>query len=228
VRRPPRAAFVEGATSWNGRGSRLTCPDTEATRRTRRRRCTRVGIAEHDLEPDGFARVRTTSMVCGVAFVIDEEDVLSALLTPAVPLTRWSSVMASAGRSLRRGAMRWRIHAREIAHHGLEVQQRFESGPARFRVDRGVGGVPSRLLEHIAQMTGGVNVPRSPARSTGELWLPPARAMRASVSASVRAGGSARACDRESPREPPGIDQARRRRHPSAPTSTRPRRGRPM
>ena len=40
--------------------------------------------------------------------------------------------------------------ARELADQGLEIEQGFETSLADFRLVRGVGRVPSRVLKHVA------------------------------------------------------------------------------
>jgi hypothetical protein len=41
--------------------------------------------------------------------------------------------------------------AGEVADQGLEVQQRFETALGNFRLVRGVGGVPGRVFQQVAQ-----------------------------------------------------------------------------
>ncbi len=43
------------------------------------------------------------------------------------------------------------VHAGEIAHHGLEVQECFQAALRDLRLVRRVRGVPGRVLEHVAQ-----------------------------------------------------------------------------
>ncbi len=43
------------------------------------------------------------------------------------------------------------VERREVADHGLERQQRLEPALADLRLVRGVGGVPGRVFEHVAQ-----------------------------------------------------------------------------
>jgi len=131
-----RAAFVEGATSWEW--SRITAARariTEATRRTAVA-CTRRRIATNDLEPMGSARVRTTRWSAG-AFVIDEEDrAVGTASRPAVPLTRGAvSWPRRGGRFVESDAL-----ARFHAVRSLTMVWKFKhasSRPWRFRIDRG-------------------------------------------------------------------------------------------
>ena len=41
-------------------------------------------------------------------------------------------------------------HSGEVAHHGLVVQQRFQTALCNLRLVRSVGSVPTRVLQHIA------------------------------------------------------------------------------
>ena len=54
------------------------------------------------------------------------------------------------GRGLIQQAGVGQLHAGEVAHHGLEVHQRLESSLGNLRLVGGVGGVPTRILQHIA------------------------------------------------------------------------------
>ena len=42
-------------------------------------------------------------------------------------------------------------HAGELTHHGLEIHQRFHAALADFGLVRGVGRVPSRIFQNVAQ-----------------------------------------------------------------------------
>ena len=43
------------------------------------------------------------------------------------------------------------FHTGKVDHHLLEVQQGFKTALGNFRLVRGVGGVPARIFQHVAQ-----------------------------------------------------------------------------
>ncbi len=43
------------------------------------------------------------------------------------------------------------FHAGQVGHHGLEIDQRFHAALGNFRLVGRIGGVPGRVLEHVAQ-----------------------------------------------------------------------------
>ena len=43
------------------------------------------------------------------------------------------------------------VHPRQVPHHRLKVQERFEAALGDLGLVRGVGGVPAGILEHVAE-----------------------------------------------------------------------------
>ena len=94
----------------------------------------------------GAALVRTTSMVWGWHASETKN------LRPSFPLTFIAMVMASAaGRALVEQGGVGDLHAGEVHHHGLEVQERLHAPLRDLRLVGGVGRVPARILQDVAE-----------------------------------------------------------------------------
>ena len=102
--------------------------------------------------PSGSARARSTSIVCGKQRVRDEELRRPATVSMRLAWTRYSSVIASAAAvaSSSSDAV-GDLHPRQIAHHRLEIQERFEAALRDFGLIGRVGRVPPGVLEHVPE-----------------------------------------------------------------------------
>ena len=95
--------------------------------------------------PIASARVRTTSIVCGSASASTTNGPVGLAVRAAHQRHRLG----------RRGAL---VEQRgvggrqpgQVADHGLEVEQRLEPALGDLRLVRRVGGVPGRVLQHVA------------------------------------------------------------------------------
>jgi hypothetical protein len=96
--------------------------------------------------PSGSARVRSTSRVCG--WQCTEAKKVAALVL-AQALAEGHGFGGGGGFVEQRGV--GDRQAGEVADQGLEVQQRFETALGNFRLVRGVGGVPGRVFQQVAQ-----------------------------------------------------------------------------
>ena len=95
--------------------------------------------------PIASARVRTTSMVCGSASASTTKGPAALRLRAAYERHR----LGGGGALVEQRRVGGR-QAGEVADHGLEVEQRLEPALRDLRLVRRVGGVPARVLEHVA------------------------------------------------------------------------------
>ena len=110
----------------------------------------RVGVADDDLDPER-RRARTHDVDrLRMRVGIDEEH--TALLR--VDPVEHRHGLRGRGALVEERRVR-EVHAGEVAHHRLEVQQRLEPALTDLGLVGRVRGVPSRVLEHVAQDHGG-------------------------------------------------------------------------
>ena len=128
-RTPPRAGYC-----------------SEPPKAAARRRGGSSGSPTTSSMPSGSARVRDHRDRLRVALGVDEEDVAALAARPAGQRHRLGG-----GRALVEHRGVGDLQAGEVAHHGLEVQQRLEPALADLGLVGRVGRVPGRVLEHVAQ-----------------------------------------------------------------------------
>ena len=145
--RPARgAARSPGA----GRAPRRCSPGTGAAPRTRPASAMPApGSPTTTSIPIGSARVRTTSIVCGWQSASTKNVVARVRVQPVAHRHR----LAGRGRLVEQGRV-GDVHAGEVAHHRLEVEQRLEPSLRDLGLVRRVRGVPGRVLQHVAQDDG--------------------------------------------------------------------------
>ena len=93
-------------------------------------------------------RFRATLHDCdglGVTIGIEEEDVAALGREPATH----GHGLGRGGRFVEQGRIR-QVHAGEVGHHRLEVEERLESTLGDLGLIRRVRGVPRRVLQHVA------------------------------------------------------------------------------
>ncbi len=95
--------------------------------------------------PSGSALVRTTAMVCGWQSASTKNRVA---LLGADPMEQRHGFRGCGGLVEQRRV--GELHPGEVAHHGLEVQERLEPALRDLRLVRGVRRVPRGVLEHVA------------------------------------------------------------------------------
>ena len=185
--RPPRAC----ASSISGRRvahHARTRPGTTAAARTARRRAGRPArSATTSSMPSGSARVRSTVEGLRQRVGVDDEPGVARLPGPAQQRHRLGR-----GRRLVEQRGVGDGQAGEVGDHRLEVQQRLQPALADLGLVGRVGGVPGRVLEHVApDHRRGDRAAGSPARSSGRSTVLRPASARSSASASVSVAAAA-------------------------------------
>ena len=104
------------------------------------------GVADDDLEAERLGAGAHHLDGLRVAVARDEEGLRLALRQA---LAEGHGLGRGGGLVEQRGV--GDLQAGEVGDHGLEVQQRLQATLRDLRLVRGVGGVPGRVLEHVAQ-----------------------------------------------------------------------------
>ena len=147
-RRPRRARRVRGPPRSSGRGSTTrpdapgydtSSPDSSPSGRPWSRSATTTSM------PIASARVRTTSIVWGRVSASTTKGPV------ALRLARRTSVIASAAAVASSSSDALAVgRPGQVGDDGLEVEQRLEPALGDLRLVRRVGGVPARVLQHVA------------------------------------------------------------------------------
>ena len=95
--------------------------------------------------PRGSARVRRTSMVCG-----KHESATKNFVAFEFDAMQHGHRLGGRRRFIEQRRV-GDFHAGQIADHGLEIEQAFESPLRQFGLIRRVGRVPAGIFEHVAQ-----------------------------------------------------------------------------
>ena len=103
-------------------------------------------VADHHLDAERFGPGGDDGDRLRMALGVDEEDVPRVLGGPAQQGHR----LGGRGALVEHGGV-GDLHAGEVAHHRLEVEERLEPALADLGLVGRVGGVPGRVLEHVAQ-----------------------------------------------------------------------------
>ncbi len=103
-------------------------------------------IADHHLDADW--RGAGAQHVDGLRITVlrNEKDVALAFRQPLAK----SHCFGGRGGFVQQGRVS-DLHAGQVGHHGLEIQQRFQPSLRNFRLVRRVGGIPGRVFQQITQ-----------------------------------------------------------------------------
>ncbi len=104
-----------------------------------------VRVAHHDVDADRLGAGAHDLDGLRVALVVDEEHVGLVAVDPVQHGHR----LGGGGGLVEERRVR-HVHCGEVAHHGLEVEERLEATLGDLGLVRRVGGVPGRVLEHVA------------------------------------------------------------------------------
>ena len=107
-------------------------------------------ISDHDFEAYRLGSGSHHRDSLGVAGLVHHEAVAPA--APAHPVQQGHGLGRGGGLVQQRGV--GEIHRRQLADHGLEVEQRLQAALGYLRLVGGVGRVPARILEHVASDDG--------------------------------------------------------------------------
>ena len=101
--------------------------------------------------PSGSARAARTSIVCGKHESATKNcgDPARALDSPCLHAVQQRHRLGRRSRFVEQRGVR-DLHAGQIAHHGLEVEERFEAALRDFRLVGRIRRVPAGVLENVA------------------------------------------------------------------------------
>ena len=106
----------------------------------------RVGILDPELDPDRLGAGFQNRQRLRVGVGIDAEDRSLCAMRPK----RHRHPLGGGSGFVKKRAVR-DVHAGQLDHHRLEIEDRLETPLRNLRLVRGVGGIPGRVLQHIAE-----------------------------------------------------------------------------
>ena len=209
ARGPPRSAAAGRGSGRRRRGTAPARRTASPSGRPSARSATTTSM------PIASARVRTTSIVCGSASASTTNGPVAFVFAAAHQRHR----LGGGGALVEQRGVGGRQPG-QVADHGLEVEQRLEPALGDLRLVRRVGGVPARVLEHVApdhRRGDRAVVAQADHRLGGAVGGRRARAARAAASLSVSGVGQVER--RAAARMPPGTAASIRASSESKPSA---------